>query len=155
MFVLQKYPVILLHSCFTINKEILEFCIAKLRNFSLLEKEIQSSYDLWGDKTTLVTLICFVNNGAESLRLILKHGFPDELLSHRFLGKNALQYAIEHNNIETIKALLSENPNFERLSVLMSTPEGFRGQEFVSYAKRFGFHEIAQTIQSAISPFPL
>ena len=140
---IAREPRILLHACFKVEREILKFCITKLRRIGLWEREVAEIYHIWGNQTTILTLLVHNDCEAKPLALFLEEEFPGNLISHTFFGKNVLQYAIEHNNIAAI-ALLKEKGI---LYILIHKNISYEGKTASEYARQLGFSTIAEILE--------
>ena len=134
---IEKFPVLMLQACFKGNVEIMDTLFRKLSHFKLLDNEMNRTYNVWNDRTTLLTLLCFCDCNSEAIEKLMNKNFPDNLLLHEFFGKNALQLAIEHNNDKVVKVLLSKP---ERREKFLSSDVSYGGKRSASeFAQCLGF----------------
>ena len=142
----QFPPTLLFQSCFKGSRPMMEYILKQLRKFDMVQREMECIYSLWGEETTLLTLLCYGNQTADVVKLILNRGFPDQLLLHPFLGKNALQFAMEHNNVETVKCLLARKDKSTKKPILLTPSVKLCGISPVEYAQQLGFEEIVDCV---------
>ena len=125
----------------------MDILLKKLKKLDILLREIEFVYPMWNDHTTLLTLLCYGDQKLEAIKLIMNRGFPDRLLTHSFRGKNALQYAIEYNNIEVVNYLISKKDKTTKKPVLMSPSIRYCTMTAFEYAEHLGFHEVASCLK--------
>ena len=142
----QFPPTLLFQSCFKGSRPIMEYILKQLKKFDMVQREMECIYSLWGEETTLLTLLCYGNQTVDVVKLILNRGFPDQLLLHLFLGKNALQFAMEHNDVETVKCLLLRKNKSIKKPILLTPSVKLCGLAPVEYAKELGFEEIVSCV---------
>ena len=104
------FPSILLFQfCFKGNYSIVECLWENGRNFIWFREKWNVSIPYGEDEITLLNLFCFGNQKVQIVNMILNRGIPDRLLAHSFVGRNALHFAIEHNNDKIVKCLCDES----------------------------------------------
>ena len=119
--------------------------LKKLTKLGLLSQEIEEIYNIWGQNITILTLLCYCNCDFSSLKMLFNRNFPESLLLDRFYGKNALQYAIEHNNKENVEIILSKP---KRRAMLLSLSEMYEEKTASVYARSLGFGEMGNYLDT-------
>ena len=83
------------------------------------KKELSGLYPLLGySDVTLLCLISYCHCKPDVIRHLLQAGFPEHLLLHTLLGKNALHFAINYDDSESVHVLLEDKA---RKKILMES----------------------------------
>ena len=93
---------ILSHASF--NPNLIDECLRKLTEWQLLSHSPIQKVRFANEYCSVLTLLCYANSNISELDL---NGLGEHSLADTLLGKNALEYAIEHENLASIEALIT------------------------------------------------
>ena len=134
---LQGNPTqILSYSCF--RPALMKKCWNKMKSWNLLEPGLESRAKLWNQECGILTLMCYANCAIQDENWIPKTFWGDKLQN-----KNALQYAIEHGNMKTVRKLVGTK---ESAWIFLNPETSYDGKTAVQFARDNQFDDIADIL---------